>query len=153
MERYFGNGFPAPATLEKAAHVHVFRQTEEFIEDRFPVDIRYDMKIDCEVSQNGFRNGLLGDMLRAFTPLQPKKKLRFFIANDTFPSFCDIYWKVLNRGEVAERRDEIRGGILIDQRKRQKIENTNFRGEHLVECYAVLRGVVVARDSILVPIN
>nr|WP_323807811.1 hypothetical protein [Klebsiella pneumoniae] len=29
--------------------------TEEFIEDKFPVNIKENIKIDCEVKQNGFR--------------------------------------------------------------------------------------------------
>nr|WP_267284590.1 hypothetical protein [Klebsiella pneumoniae] len=35
---------------------------------------------------------------------------------------------------------------------RQKIESTNFRGDHIVECYCVKDGVVVAKDRIHVPI-
>ena len=30
-----------------------FKQTEEFIEDKFPLDIRYEVDIDCEVSRDG----------------------------------------------------------------------------------------------------
>ncbi|WP_257884546.1 hypothetical protein [Sulfitobacter sp. CW3] len=35
----------------------------------------------------------------------------------------------------------------------EKIERTNFRGDHIVECYAVKDGVVVAKDRIHVPIT
>lgn len=34
----------------------------------------------------------------------------------------------------------------------QKIESTNFRGDHIVECYCVKDGVVVAKSRIHVPI-
>ncbi|MGV4524107.1 nucleotide-binding domain-containing protein [Ornithobacterium rhinotracheale] len=34
-----------------------------------------------------------------------------------------------------------------------KIENTNFKGEHFVECYIIKDNTVVAIDSIDVPIS
>jgi hypothetical protein len=153
----FGNGYPAPAskseteaTLVKAA----FRNTEEFVEDRFPLDVRYDMRIDCEVTQNGFRTTRLLDLLERHGILLRKKNLRFFVADGAdLPADVDIYWKVLNRGDEAERRDMIRGQIIRDDGQWEKRESTDFRGNHLVECYAVLNGVVVARDDILVPIS
>lgn len=83
-----------------------------------------------------------------------KKKLRFFVADGAdLPDDVDVYWKVLNRGDEAERRDMIRGQIIRDDGNWEQRESTDFRGNHLVECYAVLNGVVVARDDILVPIS
>lgn len=153
----FGNAYPAPAKSaagEAAAFAHVFRNTEEFVEDKFRVDVRYDLRINCEVTQNGFRPGLLRDLLKGHGVLLPKKSLRFFVlATTDFPDEVEWYWKVLNRGDEAERRDMIRGQILRDDGRRERSETTNFRGDHLVECYAVLRGVVVARDAIRVPIS
>lgn len=35
----------------------------------------------------------------------------------------------------------------------RKEESTTFRGDHLVECYAIQNGVVVAKDRIDVPIQ
>lgn len=153
----FGNGYPAPtskseteATLAKAA----FRNTEEFVDDRFPLDVRYEMRIDCEVTQNGFRATRLLDLLERHGILLRKKKLRFFVADGAdLPDVVDIYWKVLNRGDEAERRDMIRGQIIRDDGNWEQRESTDFRGNHLVECYAVLNGIVVARDDILVPIS
>ena len=153
----FGNAYPAPAKNaagEAAAFAHVFRNTEEFVEDRFRVDVRYDLRIDCEVTQNGFRPGLLRSLLESHGVLLPKKSLRFFIADAVdLPEDVEWHWKVLNCGEEAERRDMIRGQIARDHGQRECYETTNFRGDHLVECYAVQRGVVVARDLICVPIN
>jgi len=40
-----------------------------------------------------------------------------------------------------------------DEGRGERRETTSFRGDHLVECYAVSRGVVVARDNIHVPIR
>src|SRR5690606_14567155 len=53
----FGNDFPKYESEEKEAQSinSSYRNTEEFIESYYPVDIRYDLKIDCEVKQNGYR--------------------------------------------------------------------------------------------------
>ena len=153
----FGNTYPAPtksAAGEAAAYAHVFKNTEEFVEDRFPVDIRYDLRINCEVTQDGFRPTMLRQLLEGYGVLRPQKKLRFFLADASdLPENVELYWKVLNRGDEAERRDMIRGQIVHDEGRAERQETTNFRGDHLVECYAVSRGVVVARDTIRVPIR
>ena len=153
----FGNAYPAPAKSaagEAAAYAHVFKNTEEFVEDRFPVDIRYDLRINCEVTQDGFRPTMLRQLLEGYGVLRPQKKLRFFLADASdLPENVELYWKVLNRGDEAERRDMIRGQIVHDEGRAERQETTNFRGDHLVECYAVSRGVVVARDTIRVPIR
>lgn len=153
----FGNAYPAPAKSaagEAAAFAHVFRNTEEFIEDRFPVDIRYDLRINCEVTQDGFRPTMLRQLLEEYGVLLPQKKLRFFLADASdLPDDAELFWKVLNRGDEAERRDMIRGQIVRDEGRDERRETTNFRGDHIVECYAVGRGVVVARDTIRVPIR
>lgn len=154
----FGNGYPAPASksaMEATVAKAAFRNTEEFIDDRFRLDVRYHIRIDCEVTQDGFRPMLLRRLLERHQILLPKKSLRFFIreVDDELPDDVEIYWKVLNRGDEAERRDEIRGEIVRDAGNREKKENTKFRGDHLVECYAVLNGVVVARDATPVPIR
>lgn len=153
----FGNAYPAPARSaagEAAAYAHVFRDTEEFIEDKFPVDIRYHLRIDCEVTQDGFRPGMLRNLLERHGVLMPKKSLRFFVTDSAdLPDDVDVYWKVLNCGIEAERRDMIRGQILQDDGRAERRETTSFRGNHLVECYVVQRGVVVARNIVRVPIS
>lgn len=153
----FGNAYPAPsksAAGEASVFAHVFKDTEEYVEDKFPIDIRHYLRINCEVTQDGFRPGLLRDLLERHGVIQPKKTLRFFMADATdLPGDVEIYWKVLNRGDEAERRDMVRGQIVQDEGHHECRETTNFRGDHLVECYAVSRGVVVARDAIRVPIR
>ena len=127
-----------------------YRNTEEFIENKFDIDIRFDLEIDCNVTQNGFRPFKLLNMLAERKILLPKKKLEFEIIKNTAVGDYDIYWKVLNRGDEAKRRDEIRGQIIKGDKI--KIEHTKFKGNHLVECYIVQKNVVVARDRIDVPI-
>jgi hypothetical protein len=65
-----------------------------------------------------------------------------------------VKWKVLNRGDEAERRNTIRGEIISPNRAgNARHERTSFRGEHVVECYIIKDGIVVARDVIDVPIS
>ena len=65
----------------------------------------------------------------------------------------EVRWKVLNRGPEAERRDNIRGQIIRSSVGAERREKTLFHGEHGVECYLIKNGVVVARDSMTVPIS
>lgn len=151
--KVYGRSFPKAATLEKQAYAHVFRDTEQFIEDRFRVDVRWNVQIDCEVTQNGFRTGLLREMLDRHLPLLRQKKLRFFITGCDVPESYSVFWKVLNRGDEAQRRDNIRGEIVRDSGHGEKFENSDFSGNHIVECYVVKDDIVVARDEIEVPIS
>ena len=150
----YGKPFPAAkAKLTEARVAKGWDDTEEFIEDKFPVDIRETLKIDCEVMQNGFRKHLLRELLAKRFPLYSNKKLKFWVRElSVRQGSFQIYWKVLNQGEEAEKRNCIRGEIVADSGWQTKEEHTSFRGDHIVECYCVKDGVVVARDRIRVPI-
>ncbi len=130
-----------------------WRNTEQFIENTYPVDIRYDLQIDCEVSQNGFLTRSLINMLKEKIPLLASKRLVFSVKAIDVPGSYHLEWKVLNRGDLAKQRNMVRGQIVRDTGHSRKEESTNFRGDHLVECYAILNGVVVAKDRIKVPIK
>lgn len=158
--KLFGNGYPVSDTTEvKKAYIteasYTATNTEEFIEDMFPVDIRYSLRLECEVKQNGFRT----IFLRAMRGVGMKrlnvyrsKSLKFYITDDNIKGIYHVYWKVLNRGPEAIRLDKIRGQIEPDSGSKTKHERSDFRGEHVVDCYAVQDGVVVAKDRIHVPI-
>jgi len=155
-KKVYGRPFPAKVATTKAAASILsenWRNTEEFIEDRYPVDIRYSLKIECEVSQNGYRQHYLTEMLTNHIPLLANKKLKFWVVKIDVPGTYSIEWKVLNRGDEARRRDSVRGQIVPDKGHKERIENTLFRGGHIVECYAIQNGVVVAKDRIEVPIS
>ncbi|WP_302553575.1 SMODS domain-containing nucleotidyltransferase [Comamonas kerstersii] len=156
-KKIFGRSFPAKTTQKTEAQLSKsntqYRNTEEFIEVKFPVDIRYNLEINCSVSQNGFRTCLLKDFLLRMIPLSVKKDLRFFISEIDVQKPYSIYWKVLNRGPKAIEKDCIRGQIVKDNGQLEKIEHTSFSGKHIVECYAVKDNVVVAKARIKVPIN
>ncbi len=155
-KKVFGRPFPAAAETVKASTAEAVRHwddTEEHIEDKYPVDIRYNLEIDCEVSQKGFREYFLREILRRGMPLIPSKKLLFSVVDIDVPEKYHIEWKVLNRGLVAQQKNQIRGQIVRDSGFNNKEEHTSFRGNHVVECYAIRNGVVVAKDRIDVPIN
>ena len=114
---------------------------------------RSDLEIECDIKQNGFREGTLSYYLLRKFPLLPGKKLHFYIKSNSVPFPYEVKWKVTNRGEEAIRKDCIRGQIVADSGNEIIVESTNFRGEHFVECYIIKDGIVVAKDSIDVPIS
>jgi hypothetical protein len=156
-KRIFGRPFPAKAELAEesalASNTTTWDNTEQFIEDHYLVDIRYTLRIDCDVKQNGFREHRLSVMIAKKIPLLAKKTLEFEIIEIDVPGEYSIEWKVLNRGDEARRRNKIRGQIVRDEGRHKKTEPTAFRGDHVVECYAIQNGVVVAKDRIHVPIS
>jgi len=156
-KKVYGRPFPSNAKLAKDSTFEKVTKnwvnTEEFIEDTYPVDIRYALNIDCDVKQNGFREHRLIDMISKRIPLFAKKNLEFQIVEINVPNNYSIAWKVLNRGDEARKRNMVRGQIERDAGQHKKTETTSFKGDHIVECYAIQNGVVVARDSILVPIS
>lgn len=147
--KIFGTSAPLESSNKQAS----FDDNEEFVEDLFRVDIRHSLTIDCLVTQNGFRTEWLREMLNRRALLLPNKTLDFSIksCDATYP--YEVRWKVLNRGSEAERRNEIRGQIIESRYLNKHKEQTRFPGRHIVECYIIKDGVVVARDQIRVPIG
>ena len=156
-KKVFGRPFPSESelSLESVSYdsSQSWKDTEEFIEDKFPVDIRNDIQITCNVLQDGFRETTLRNIILKSLPLKFKKSLKFKVNECDIEDDYELYWKVLNRGDVAKSRDEIRGNIIKDQGHLSKTENTKFIGDHIVECFAVQNDVVVAKDRIHVPIS
>lgn len=145
----FGTSVP----LKSVEEARGYTNTEEFIEDQYPVDISEIVTIDCEVEQNGWRRASLREMLRSRSLLMPDKELTFKVTSCTVAFPYELKWKVLNRGAEAERRDAMRGQIVTSSGQGVRQEHTRFKGEHVVECYVIQDGVVVARDRIDVPID
>lgn len=158
-KKIFGRDFPATRTTLRASmesldkSIYTFRDTEEFIEDLAPIDVRYPLVLDCDVEQKGFRERLLSELISLGLPLQARKTLKFKIARNDVPEPYTVNWKVLNIGQEAEKRDCIRGYITADQGHETIQESTSFKGDHSVECYILKDGVVVARSEITVPIS
>ena len=145
--KVFGNKFPYPkVALESSEN---YSSSEEFIENQYPVDIRFNLKIDCLVKQQGFRDALLSSL----RILKSTKKLEFYISTNEVQKPYLVKWKVKNLGSVAKRKNMLRGQILNDQGSEKRKENSNFNGEHYVECYIIKNGICVATDRIDVPIS
>lgn len=152
----FGRPFPASPTqvsesLESKSYS--FDNTEESIEGLHPLDVKYELVIDSEVLQDGYRENTLRNMLARGIKFRVKKKLKFFISDHNISGDFIVKWKILNRGLEAEKRNDIRGQIIEDKGYKTREETTVFNGEHTVECFAIQNGVVVARGIIDVPIS
>lgn len=163
LRELLGNDFPKAegksderASYESASVRKAFDRgadTEKFIEELVPVDIRYSLQIDCNVTQGGWRPFSLRDFLRTSGGfLRHNKHLDFHITKTNCPKPYEIWWKVRNVGAEAERRNMIRGQINKTNCDHHR-ENTDFYGPHYVECYLIKNGVCVARDKIEVPIG
>ena len=144
----FGSAVPR-AENTKASSID---DTEEFIENLYPVNIVDTVTIDCKVTQKGWRPTSLREMLRIHAPLKAEKELRFWITSCSAAEPYVVKWKVLNRGAEALHRKATRGQIIDSSSHSVRIEHSDFRGNHVVECYILKDGVVVARDYIDVPI-
>ena len=161
LRQWLGNSFPkAEGKTEKSAQSLYSKRfydrgasTEEFIDEIFNVDIRYALEIDCNVTQDGWRPFLLRKYLdESKIPLRKNKKLNFYIVDTDCPKPYEVYWKVRNVGAEAIKRNMVRGEICKESGSHH-IENTQFEGEHYVECFLVKNNVCVARDKIEVPIG
>src|SRR5699024_4172859 len=133
----------------------LFTDTEEFIENMYPIDIKYDVKIECIIDKNGFRAMPLFVFLEKYAPishaLPHNYSIRCSIKSTTCPSNYKVLWKVRNVGRIAEEKNMIRGQI---QNRGNKIkEASNFYGQHYLECYLIKNGLCVAVDRIEVPIG
>lgn len=148
LRELFGNRFPIDEDL---VNQYGFSEKEQFIEDLFPIRISKQLKIDCEVTQNGFRSGLISEFIRKNFKIKQNRKLKFFIDKINIDKPYKIYWKVRNVGYEAIRRDCIRG--QINKGNETLNEATNFYGPHYVECYIIKDGICIARDRISVNID
>lgn len=155
----FGRDFPLEVKVSPVASnesITVVKDRgdgiEEFIEDKYPVDIRKNLEIEYEFS--GITNqGRMNSLMQHFPWLKHGMSLRFHIARCDVSEPYEVRWKVRNVGPEAVRRSMVRGQIIRDEGKRERKETANFHGDHYVECYVIKNEVCVARDRISVPIE
>ena len=146
--KVFGYPFPYPKAIKEASVD--YSDQEEFIEDRYPIDIKYALTINCRVKQNGFQIALLKEM---YEKLRKNKKLEFFIQNTEVQEPYQVFWKIKNEGQIAKDKNMLRGQIVKDNGSEIRNEDSSFEGAHFVECFIIKNSVCVARDRIDVPIS
>jgi hypothetical protein len=88
-----------------------YSSSEEYIENIHTVDVKFILKINCEVKQHGYKTELLRDIS---TKLKVNKNLKFFIEYTDVARPYTIKWKIKNEGEIAKRRNNLRGEIIMD---------------------------------------
>lgn len=142
LSELFGSKFPVG---DNDLRSNGISSREEFIETLFPVYINENLKIDCRMSQNGYRINLLSEFIKKRYKVKQNRNLEFFIKICNVSKPYEIYWKVRNVGQEAIKRDCIRGQIAKGNEKLK--EKTDFNGPHYVECYIVKDGVCIARDK------
>ncbi len=146
-KKIFGRSFPIKVIVEKDRAS--YQDTEEYIEDMFPINIKTTVELECKVTQNGFRNNFLSSI----PFLKSKCDLEFFVQNHNINGPFDLYWKVKNVGPEAKKRNMIRGQVVADKGFKNRFETSDFNGDHYVECFVVQNNTVIARDSIEVNIE
>ncbi|MEG0589925.1 SMODS domain-containing nucleotidyltransferase, partial [Aurantimicrobium sp.] len=132
--------FPTAVVQRDFRESATYRETEEFIEDKFPMDIHYDLDIDCEITSNGQNEARLRFLMDRFQWLQLNRSLHFYVVSCNVPQPYGVLWKVRNVGDLAERKNQIRGEIVSDTGRSSKRETASFPGPHFVECYIVKDG-------------
>lgn len=155
LRNLFGKEFPKAQNEEEEKEQYTYDHTEEFIEDEYPVDVVLNLKLDCIVTQDGFRPASLRDMITNHVLLKRDKKLEFYIVNKAEImnyGIDKILWKVKNEGDLAKQKNDIRGQIL-ETNSYTHTEYSKFDGDHYVEAYIIKNDVCIAKGKIDVPIR
>lgn len=131
-------------------------ETEEFIEDLYPVYEQYDVVIDCNVFGNGFKLMPIQKYMENYAPnfkkfIPHNFTVKCKIGYTNCPAYDKVLWKVRNVGTEAEQRNDIRGEI--EDRGKEITEHSKFSGPHYIECYLIRNGVCVAIGHVEVPIG
>ena len=152
-QEVFGEEFTAPPVTQKPklASLEVIPPTEQFLERDFNITstpTKHRVRLVGRIGKKaGFRHGLLSSRGNR---VEKGRQLYFSIADCDVPEPYDVYWKVRNSGEEADRVGQLRGEIRKDEGNRTRRESTAYHGSHYVECYIVKDGVCVASDRQLV---
>lgn len=129
-----------------------FADTEEYIEELYPLSLSYRCKVSCIVSGNGWRPKLLTEFLSILRHYLPHNfEIRCTMDYTDCPQPYKIFWKVKNVGPEAERRNQIRGQIV--EKGKTIVEHSNFYGNHYIECYIIKNNMCVAKERINIPIG
>ena len=139
------------ATVQKSA-VRSFADTEEFIEDMYPMWLHHTVNLTCTVGGDGFRTKPLSSFLSMLQRFVPHNfTVNCSVASTSVPHPYKVLWKVKNVGPESQRRNDVRGQIC--DRGSAITEHTKFYGNHYIECYIIKDGYCVARKKINIPIG
>ena len=78
--------------------------------------------------------------------------IEFEMRKTNVPEPYSVWWKVRNVGEEAYKRNCIRGQIEKNKGKK-KMEHSDFKGSHYVDCYIIKDNKCVARECVDVTIG
>ncbi|MBQ3530336.1 MAG: nucleotidyltransferase [Oscillospiraceae bacterium] len=135
-----------------AKSIRPFADTEQFIDDLFPVKQQYNCKTSCIVTGNGWRPKPISEILKLLKNFLPFNfEVKCTLEYTDCPKPYKVFWKVKNVGPEAERRNQVRGQIF--EKGNSIIEHTNFFGNHYIECYIIKNNVCVAKERIDIPIG
>ena len=65
---------------------------QEFIQEKYAMNLKYDLRLNCKVTQKGFRDKLLKDLYI----LKKNHSLKFYIEHHNVPGVYSVKWKVRN---------------------------------------------------------
>lgn len=126
MTEIFGSRFPNDPDRITEVQIEKWDDTEEIAEDRWEFKISGSLSLECDVKQNGYRKFSLWDLIRRKTRINSNKELNFYISRISVAKPYKIFWKVLNKGSEAQRRNCIRGQIFEDPGYQKIVERTSF---------------------------
>jgi len=135
-------------TLINACFYKRASDTEQFLFDsKIPVliDEQYNFKIDGFIQKkDGYRDGWISKILWS---IEFKRNIKFEIVGNK-PQVNLFKWKVRNDDNSENPRGEI-----TDNQTKNNPETTEFKGNHYVECYAILNNTCVAKAKQNVKLN
>lgn len=112
----------------------------------WPVHRTYQVSIAGRYGYNGERHWFESDS----SPLSKGCDL-LFVADTAAPTPFDVYWQVVNTGEEAQRKKDLRGQIFSSKTAGRgglsQKERTAYKGMHWIECFIVKNEVCVARSG------
>ncbi|HNO77603.1 MAG TPA: nucleotidyltransferase [Phycisphaerae bacterium] len=107
----------------------------------WPSRFTHDVAIEGRATRHGWRTIVSNNGFRKIA----KDYSLLFKVKTNVPWPYDVHWQVVNTGEEARRRAQLRGTIFSGERERN--ERTEYTGFHWIECFIVKDGVLVARSG------
>jgi len=165
-KKIFGNDFPkntkSISIIKNTSSLELLQKKypspdEDYIDRHCEVILNpsFYVKIDTHVPEiKGFRAGLLSDLMKFdFFKLIKYMSLNFRVVSCNVPEPYEIKWKIRNFGTEAMLANKLRGEIIPDEGLKQRKEDTQYIGQHYVECYIIKDNKCVTIGHTPVPIG